>query len=309
MYFAGEDLEYVYTEDTLGYGLLFIQRYVKIKYRRGMMEDTAGIIELKPTELIKMMERWVQQVIEGCEKSKPIKVKGRLGHLNQLSNQSYYKAYYKVPLRDELNTVFLDIPKELIPDPVSFSNRDVVVSGFIKVKVLQSSALEFRIDVSHIETLQDVSLEIVKKERNIIDLLNKYKSRTHQFPERDSYTICVIHPRSGTVLQDFTRNIGNLDKVDIKPIPTNIQSPESIIQSIKQAEGDIVVIIRGGGDEVDFDVFNDLNVIDAWISLPSFRISAIGHSKDRTYLDIFSDRSCDTPTAAAVGIREEIEKN
>lgn len=69
-----------------------------------------------------------------------------------------------------------------------------------------------------------------------------------------------------------------------------------------------MVIIRGGGDEVDFDVFNDLNVIDAWISLPSFRISAIGHSKDRTYLDIFSDRSYDTPTAAAVEIRKEIEK-
>ncbi len=48
MYFAGEGLEYVYTEDTSGYGLLFIQRYVKIEYRRASMKQKENIpIEVK----------------------------------------------------------------------------------------------------------------------------------------------------------------------------------------------------------------------------------------------------------------------
>jgi exodeoxyribonuclease VII large subunit len=62
---------------------------------------------------------------------------------------------------------------------------------------------------------------------------------------------------------------------------------------------DVVVIIRGGGAETDFLIFNDFNVSRAVAKFPVPIITGIGHQKDQTIADMMAHTETKTPTKAA----------
>jgi len=95
--------------------------------------------------------------------------------------------------------------------------------------------------------------------------------------------------------------------VEIAFIAVNILAIEDIIRAVNEAEGDIIAIVRGGGSEGEFEVFNDFKLLETWNSKDTYKISALGHTRHRTYLDVFSDYSADTPTDAGAYIKKNIE--
>jgi exodeoxyribonuclease VII large subunit len=62
---------------------------------------------------------------------------------------------------------------------------------------------------------------------------------------------------------------------------------------------DVVVIIRGGGAETDFLIFNDFFVSRAIAKFPIPIITGIGHQKDQTISDLMAHTETKTPTKAA----------
>lgn len=62
---------------------------------------------------------------------------------------------------------------------------------------------------------------------------------------------------------------------------------------------DAVVIIRGGGSESDFLIFNDYNLNRAIAKFPIPIITGIGHLKDQSIADLMAHTETKTPTKAA----------
>ncbi|MCH7409414.1 exodeoxyribonuclease VII large subunit [Belliella sp. DSM 111904] len=79
---------------------------------------------------------------------------------------------------------------------------------------------------------------------------------------------------------------------------------KSIIEALKQIENstikyELVVLIRGGGAQMDLDCFDDydLAVTIAKFTIPV--ITGIGHERDETIADLVAHTKVKTPTAAA----------
>lgn len=62
---------------------------------------------------------------------------------------------------------------------------------------------------------------------------------------------------------------------------------------------DVIMVVRGGGDEESFAVFNDKVVCEAVYKSEIPIIFGIGHTKNYTLADQIADRSETTPTKAA----------
>ena len=62
---------------------------------------------------------------------------------------------------------------------------------------------------------------------------------------------------------------------------------------------DVVVIIRGGGAETDFLIFNDYNLNRAIAKFPIPILTGIGHQKDQTIADMMAHTETKTPTKTA----------
>jgi len=81
-------------------------------------------------------------------------------------------------------------------------------------------------------------------------------------------------------------------------------APESICRSLQQAQSavpsyDAILILRGGGSELDLECFDDYSIAAAVARCPIPVISAIGHDRDSHVLDMVANNSVKTPTALA----------
>jgi exodeoxyribonuclease VII large subunit len=85
--------------------------------------------------------------------------------------------------------------------------------------------------------------------------------------------------------------------------------PVAIATAIRDANSDdIVMIIRGGGDAADFEVFDDPRVVTALSSQQAHRVVGLGHTGNATLLDLFCDFSANTPAQAGAYVRERVQQ-
>lgn len=78
----------------------------------------------------------------------------------------------------------------------------------------------------------------------------------------------------------------------------------SVVNALNQCSSDaldldIVVIVRGGGSQVDLHCFDSYDIGKSIALLPLPVISGIGHQRDITVVDEVSSRTAKTPTAVA----------
>ncbi len=81
------------------------------------------------------------------------------------------------------------------------------------------------------------------------------------------------------------------------------QAAASIISALHNiahdGDYDVVVIIRGGGAQIDLDTFNDYDLCSHIAQFPLPIITGIGHERDETIADLVAHTRMKTPTAAA----------
>ncbi len=118
------------------------------------------------------------------------------------------------------------------------------------------------------------------------------------------HKIGVITSRSGAVINDFLTNIGKFG-FQITFVDSKVEGVDAIkdllgaINTLKNIDIDVLVIMRGGGSLESFQAFNNEVLVRAVTDFPVPVLTGIGHDKDEPLVSIVSDMNVSTPTAVA----------
>ena len=91
------------------------------------------------------------------------------------------------------------------------------------------------------------------------------------------------------------------------------QAPEAIVGALHKIHEslnkfDLVVIIRGGGSQVDLDCFDDYDLASHVAQYPLPIITGIGHERDESIVDLVANTQMKTPTAVAEFLISGVER-
>lgn len=120
--------------------------------------------------------------------------------------------------------------------------------------------------------------------------------------------LAVISSRTAAGYGDFCRHLteneaGYAFQLDLyEALMQGEQAPASIIAAIAQASEkgyDALLILRGGGSEMDLACFDDYDLAVAIATCPLPVVTAIGHDRDFHIADMVASQYVKTPTALA----------
>ena len=252
-------------------------------------------------------------IINSVSGTQLFSVRGTLGSVDYVKNR--YATLYGIRLNGDGAFVLLDIPRAVAQNLKLQGGEDVIATGMLKAKTNASGFISCNVDVSCIDIVgRDASVKEVSASKATIASIKSVGLKRFQFPLvsiGQKLKISLICSGSGQALveSDFAHELSGHGEslVEIDKLPVNIISADSLVQAIDRANGDIVAIIRGGGDEAQFDVFDDERVVRAFAAKMAYRVVGLGHSANSTMLDLVADFSANTPTHAGVHIRDAIE--
>ena len=122
------------------------------------------------------------------------------------------------------------------------------------------------------------------------------------------YALAVITSKTAAGYGDFRRHLleneaGYAFRLDLfEALMQGEQAPDSIIAALEEAQEqpyDAILILRGGGSEMDLSCFDDYDLAVAIATCPVPVITAIGHDRDFHIADMVANRYVKTPTALA----------
>ena len=122
------------------------------------------------------------------------------------------------------------------------------------------------------------------------------------------YHLAVITSQTAAGYQDFRNHLlnnpeGYAFQLDLfEALMQGEQAPSSIMDALEEAgeKGyDAILILRGGGSELDLACFDDYDLAVAIATCPVPVVTAIGHDKDVHIADMVAHASVKTPTALA----------
>ena len=122
------------------------------------------------------------------------------------------------------------------------------------------------------------------------------------------YRLAVITSRTAAGYQDFRNHLldnpeGYAFRLELfEALMQGEQAPASIVAALTEAgeqDFDAILLLRGGGSELDLQCFDDEDLAIAIATCPVPVITAIGHDKDVHIADLVAHKSVKTPTALA----------
>ncbi len=161
------------------------------------------------------------------------------------------------------------------------------------------------LQVESIELVGEGALQIayekLKKKLELEGLFAESKKRLlPQYPHK----IGVITSKSGAVINDFLTNIGKFG-FEINFVDSKVEGIDAVkdllsaINTLKDKDLDVLVIMRGGGSLESFQAFNNEVLVRAIADFPVPVLTGIGHDKDLPLVSLVSDKNVSTPTAVA----------
>ncbi len=122
--------------------------------------------------------------------------------------------------------------------------------------------------------------------------------------------IAVISSASAAGYEDFVNTLENNPygyRMAVTLFPSYMQGEQterSILESMQKClakirDYDVLVIIRGGGDQVDLHAFDNYKIGRAIALYPIPVLTGIGHRRDETVTEIVAHRGLISPTAVA----------
>jgi exodeoxyribonuclease VII large subunit len=122
------------------------------------------------------------------------------------------------------------------------------------------------------------------------------------------YRLAVITSKTAAGYQDFRNHLldnpeGYVFQLDLyEALMQGEQAPSSIREALAEAgekDYDAILILRGGGSELDLQCFDDFDLAVAIATCPVPVVTAIGHDKDVHIADMVAHQAVKTPTALA----------
>lgn len=225
--------------------------------------------------------------------------------------------HYGVRLSDDGGRVLVDLPAALVRSRKLAAGQWVLLTGIVRVRAGQLGTLELRLEVSDVETAQtaDVARRVpaTASGRMTPEAVSGLPNVRRPFPVVDGRPLQLVLIQSSSlqaqVAQDCLAEIDKLGKlVSVQQVPINMLDAAAIANAIEKARGDVLLLIRGGGDAADFEVFDDPRVVTALAEKDCYRVIGLGHSGNKTLLDAVVECSARTPAQAGLHVRESVER-
>jgi exodeoxyribonuclease VII large subunit len=265
--------------------------------------DMIQVTEKKSLQLSDAYKDMLQVVkgVAGNElKEKQYSVQAEITYINPRvygSNQ-YVKAY-----GDDDSEIQLIVPSE-IAKQLSVKNVYDLQGNFEVSSNPSFGMFQFRITEAtllgqsrKIEAKKQAANEIIEK-----GYLDKYKNDFTQFRGRRECKVALVTSPQSQVINDVFEVFKSRKGIQHEIIPVKLYDAAIISEGITYASGgnyDVIMVIRGGGSESDFAVFNDPCISKAIHDSKIPVIVGIGHTDNNTFADKAADRSETTPTKAA----------
>jgi exonuclease VII large subunit len=222
------------------------------------------------------------------------------------------KHYYAKVTDDGGAAIKVEIPVSLVIGRGISPGQNVFVTGHVHLRN-SNYGLEVRVVASNIQADGGTtfSSDLANQGSITLEHLRTLPIKKNLFPDSQLLDITVIHSTSAVaqVYQDCMTELSRIgQQTQIHTISVNMLDAVAVTSAIRQApDVGILILIRGGGDTADFEIFDDPRVISEFAGKNSFRVAGIGHSGNKTLLDIFADFSANTPTQAGTFVREHVE--
>lgn len=196
------------------------------------------------------------------------------------------------------------------------------INVLVKVNVNYKSAYGLKLTITDIST--DFTLGMLErhKQETLQRLLTEcsahiYKSGNEYISTNKELSfkpviqrIAVLTSSSSAGYQDFQHTLDKNNfgyRFEVEKYFTTVQGEASTGEICRMLDEiaagkrsfDAIVIIRGGGAQVDFLVFDNFEICSRIARLPYPVITGIGHHKDETITDMLAKNPTKTPTKAA----------
>jgi len=184
------------------------------------------------------------------------------------------------------------------------------ITVLVRVQVNFSELFGMSLFIDDIDPAFTVGEQALAKKRTIEKLTaGGYLEMQQELAlPRLPYRLAVITSKTAAGYGDFQRHLleneaGYAFRLDLyEALMQGDQAPASIVSALLEAQEepyDAILILRGGGSELDLSCFDDYDLAVAIAVCPVPVITAIGHDRDFHIADLVANRSVKTPTALA----------
>lgn len=184
------------------------------------------------------------------------------------------------------------------------------ITVLVRVQVAFSELYGMSLYIEDIDTAFTLGQQALERKRNIERLTKDgYMDLQKELalPELP-YRLAIITSKTAAGYQDFRNHLlqnpeGYVFALDLyEALMQGEQAPASIMEAlavVARQNYDAVLILRGGGSELDLACFDDFSLAVAIATCPVPVVTAIGHDKDVHIADMVAHASVKTPTALA----------
>ena len=184
------------------------------------------------------------------------------------------------------------------------------ITVLVRVQVSFSELFGISLFIDDIDPAFTVGEQALQKKKTIEKLTKDgYLEMQQELAlPRLPYALAVITSKTAAGYGDFQRHLleneaGYAFRLDLfEALMQGEQAPSSIITALQEAQEqpyDAILILRGGGSEMDLACFDDYDLAVAIAVCPVPVITAIGHDRDYHIADMVANRFVKTPTALA----------
>ena len=184
------------------------------------------------------------------------------------------------------------------------------ITVLVRVQVSFSEMFGFSLFIDDIDPAFTVGEQALAKKKAIEKLTagGYLEMQQELVLPRLPYRLAVITSKTAAGYGDFRRHLleneaGYAFRLDLyEALMQGEQAPASIISALLEAQEqpcDAILILRGGGSEMDLACFDDYDLAVAIATCPAPVVTAIGHDRDFHIADLVANRSVKTPTALA----------
>ena len=184
------------------------------------------------------------------------------------------------------------------------------ITVLVRVQVAFSELYGMALYIDDIDAAFTLGEQALERKRNIERLQKDgYMDMQKELALPDiPYRLAVITSKTAAGYQDFRNHLlnnpeGYAFQLDLfEALMQGEQAPSSITAALAEAsarEYDAILILRGGGSELDLACFDDYALAVAIATCPVPVVTAIGHDKDVHIADMVAHQAVKTPTALA----------
>jgi len=232
----------------------------------------------------------------------------------QATGKKPYNNFYFDTIKDELGGEVMIVKVHEILRAKMHEGNTYTLRGVIETQINQGGRVGITLAIIPQEIMGMVKPEIDEKLEKTVQLFRDKASKRDVDVDKilmrkifagEKPRITIIYGNEGIVDKDVAAGLQGLgEHYQLQELRTSLSDAKSIITALKKAEpsSDVICVARGGGSGLE--VFDNIELAAAVISLRCGTISSVGHAADSTLFRQICDKRFATPTALGNYLRD-----